>query len=205
MRAYEQWDDVYRKGTEKDFPWELGKPRPFLVDLIRKGKIKPTGKALDLCCGLGTNTMFLEESGFITSGIDISKAAISMARKRAFSRGFCADFIQGSALDLPYKDNEFDFILDIGCFHHMRPGDREIFLESLDRVLKPGGKYLVMAFSDRNGKAWNHFSTSGLSGIFSKSFRTLETSHVESVEGTGMRLWFRILLMQKPNKPVPIK
>jgi len=54
--SYKDWDRVYRKYPLEELPWELGKPRKTLVDLVEGGKIRP-GKALDICCGAGTNTV----------------------------------------------------------------------------------------------------------------------------------------------------
>jgi cyclopropane fatty-acyl-phospholipid synthase-like methyltransferase len=48
-------------------------------------------------------------------------------------------------------DNKFDFILDRGCFHHISADLRIDFIKNIDKALKPGGKYLLMAFSERNG------------------------------------------------------
>jgi len=49
---YEKWDRIYRKFSLEALPWELGRPREVLVDLVEKGLI-PKGKALDICCGAG--------------------------------------------------------------------------------------------------------------------------------------------------------
>ena len=50
--------EIYRKYSVKSWGWELGKPRPILVEFVEKGLIKK-GKTLDLCCGAGTNTIYL--------------------------------------------------------------------------------------------------------------------------------------------------
>jgi hypothetical protein len=55
---YEEWNRIYRKHSVEALPWELGRPRKVLVDLIEKGQIKK-GKTLDTCCGAGTNTLYL--------------------------------------------------------------------------------------------------------------------------------------------------
>jgi 2-polyprenyl-3-methyl-5-hydroxy-6-metoxy-1,4-benzoquinol methylase len=68
--SYEEWDEAYRHPLGQ-LPWELGRPRPHLVELVESGIIK-SGKALDVCCGAGTNTVYLATKGFIATGIDIS-------------------------------------------------------------------------------------------------------------------------------------
>ena len=61
--SYEDWDRVYRGYSLEDLPWDLGRPRKVLVELVEKGLIKK-GKALDICCGSGTNAMYLAKKGF---------------------------------------------------------------------------------------------------------------------------------------------
>jgi hypothetical protein len=56
---YESWEEIYKKHAPESLPWELGEPRPVLVELIQSRKVMPEGKALNLCCGLGTNTIYL--------------------------------------------------------------------------------------------------------------------------------------------------
>jgi 2-polyprenyl-3-methyl-5-hydroxy-6-metoxy-1,4-benzoquinol methylase len=79
---YNDWDQIYRKYSLESLGWELGKPRPILVGFVEKGLIKK-GKTLDLCCGAGTNTIYLAEKGFEVTGIDISQRAIEYATVKA--------------------------------------------------------------------------------------------------------------------------
>jgi ubiquinone/menaquinone biosynthesis C-methylase UbiE len=60
---YEEWDQIYRRYPPEALPWELGRPRKVLVDLVEKGLIKK-GKALDICCGAGTNGLYLTKKAF---------------------------------------------------------------------------------------------------------------------------------------------
>src|SRR3972149_11348435 len=77
-----EWDEIYHKYPLDELGWELGKPRPILVEFVEKGFVKK-GKALDLCCGAGTNTVYLAEKGFEVTGMDISPTAIEYAKKKA--------------------------------------------------------------------------------------------------------------------------
>jgi ubiquinone/menaquinone biosynthesis C-methylase UbiE len=56
-------------------------------------------------------------------------------------------------LNLPFDDAEFDFVFDMGCFHHVKVEDRRTFIGSVHRVLKNGGDYMLTCFSYRNGQA----------------------------------------------------
>ncbi|MGQ9566360.1 MAG: class I SAM-dependent methyltransferase [Candidatus Bathyarchaeales archaeon] len=177
-------------------PWELGKPRKVLVDLVEKGRLKPA-KVLDVCCGAGTNGVYLAEKGFDVVGIDISSKAVEYARKKAEQVGVKAKFMVQNFLELPFKDEEFDFVFDMGCFHHVKIKDRTIFIKGVHRVLKKCGSYLLVCFSYRNGSAWNHFTREQLVKLFSDYFKIETIKHVSSVEGDGFRRYFYAVFMRK--------
>lgn len=193
--GYEEWDEAYAHPLT-ELPWELGRPRPQLVKLVESGKVKP-GKALDICCGVGTNTVYLASKGFEVSGIDISRRAIAIAKKKAELAGVKIRFRVGNSVRLPYDDEEFDFVFDMGCFHHIHPEDRRSYIAGVHGVLKEGGKYNMTCFSWRNGPAWNHFAEEQLREIFSPFFNILEVEHFSSVEGDGVTRYFYSVLMEK--------
>jgi len=199
--AYQDWDRVYREYPLEELPWELGRPREVLVRIIESGKVKP-GNALDICCGAGTNTVYMAQKGFNVTGLDISSQAIKYARQKTRKAGVKIRFIVGNALDFPFEDEEFDFIFDMGCFHHILIKDREKFIEGLCRILKRDiGQYLLVCFSDRNGQAWNHFTKEQLVQFFSNRFKFQNVEHFGSVEGNGYKRFFYSVLMQRFNKP----
>jgi len=198
---YQDWDRVYREYPLEELPWELGRPREVLVSVIESGRVKP-GKALDICCGAGTNTVYMALKGFNVTGLDISSQAIRYARHKAREAGVKIRFVVGNALDFPFEDEEFDFVFDMGCFHHIIIEDREKFIQGLCRILKRDtGQYLLVCFSDRNGSAWNHFTKEQLAQYFSDRFKFQNVEHFGSVEGDGYKRFFYAALMQRFKKP----
>ena len=114
-------EQVYRKRRGKPLPWELGKPRPVLVDLFESQKVIPKGMALDICCGLGTNTIYLAQAGFQTTAIDISKSAVAQARSKVQKGGVAIRLCVSTVLDLFFENHEFDFVFVMGCAITSRP------------------------------------------------------------------------------------
>lgn len=149
---YKEWGQIYRRYSLETLPWQLGRPREVLVELVEKGLIKK-GKALDICCGAGTNALYLAKKGFQVTGIDISSRAIEYAKEKARKASAGIQFQVENFLNLPFEDEEFDFIFDMGCFHHVKVEDRSTFIRGVHRVLKKGGSYLMVCFSYRNGPA----------------------------------------------------
>ncbi len=194
---YTEWDEYYRKYPLEEVGWELGKPRPILVEYVEKGLITK-GKALDICCGAGTNTIYLAQSGFDVTGIDISLTAIEIAKTKAKKAKVNINFLKESFIDLPFKDAEFDFVFDMGCFHHVEVEERVKFIAGVHRVLKKGGVYILTCFSYRNGPGWNHFTRQQIVDLFSGLFELGEFRHYPSLEGDGYIRFFYTVLMKKP-------
>ena len=193
---YEKWKKVYKSYPLEALPWELGKPRQVLVELIDKGIIKK-GKALDLCCGAGTNTIYLAKKGFVVTAMGISSHAVEYARERAEKAEVKIKFLVENFLHLSFKDGEFDLVSDIGCFHHVKVKDRDVFIKGVHRVLKTGGTYFLVCFSYRNGPAWNHFTMEQINQIFLEYFEIKDIRHVSSIEGDGITRYFYSVLMEK--------
>ncbi len=194
--TYEEWDQIYRRYPLEALPWELGRPRKVLVKLVEKGVIKK-GKALDICCGAGTNALYLAKKGFKVTGIDISSKAIEYAKEKARKANARIQFQVQDFLKLPFENEMFDFVFDLGCFHHVKVGDRDTFIRGVHRVLKKGGSYLMICFSYRNGPAWNHFTEEQIMQLFSDRFRIQNLEHIASVEGDGYVRYFYSVLMEK--------
>ncbi|MCW4019754.1 MAG: class I SAM-dependent methyltransferase [Candidatus Bathyarchaeota archaeon] len=195
-RHEEGWDRIYHRYSPESLPWELGKPRGILVEVVESGQVMP-GKTLDLCCGAGTNPVYLARNGFDVTALDISDRAVEYAKEKAHSVGTDVNLLVGSFLKLPLKPQEFDFIFDFGCFHHVEVQYRTEFVGGVYKVLRPGGKYLLVCFSDRNGPAWNHFTEAQIVGLFQDHFQILWIKHASSLEADNVTRYFHEVLMTK--------
>jgi ubiquinone/menaquinone biosynthesis C-methylase UbiE len=198
--SYREWDDVYRDYPAGTLPWELGKPRKTLIDMVESGRIQ-LGNTPDICCGLGTNTAYMAQNGFDVTAIDISKQALKLAKQKARRAKAEVKFVLANFVTLPFKDAAYDFVFDMGCFHHVEVEDRPEFIHGIRRVLKPESKYLLICFSDRNGPAWNHFSKEQIAKYFSGKFKLTGLDHFGSVEGDGYTRFFYSALMQPRKEP----
>ena len=198
--SYKDWDLVYREYPASVLPWELGRPRKTLVDLIESGKVQH-GNALDLCCGLGTNTIYMAQKGFEVVATDISKHALRMAKEKAKQAKVEVEFVLASFVKLPFKNSMFDFVFDMGCFHHVETEDRTEFIHGLHRILRPKAQYQLTCFSDRNGPAWNHFTREQIANYFAEEFEFTSLEHFRSVEADNYPRFFYTVLMQSRRKP----
>ncbi len=193
------WDRIYHRYRSESLPWELGKPRKSLVELVESKRIKPC-KTLDLCCGAGTNPIYLAKQGFDVTAMDISDGAAKLSKGRAHKENAELGLLVGSFLALPFKDERFGFVFDMGCFHHVETRNRASFIREVSRVLKPRGTYFMTCFSYRNGPAWNHFTRRQIIELFGDHFRIEGIRHVSSLEGDDVTRYFYQALMEKPLK-----
>lgn len=190
------WDSIYRRRTLDELPWERGKPREVLVELVESGTIE-RGRALDTCCGAGTNGIYLAEKGFDVVGIDISSKAIEISRRRAEEANVKMDLRVQDFLELPFDDGEFDFVLDSGCFHHVIIEKRNDYIQGVHRVLRNGGKYFLLCFSHKNGPGWNQFTQEQIHELFSGFFEILFIKDIKFQEGDLVYRFFLNSLMVK--------
>jgi cyclopropane fatty-acyl-phospholipid synthase-like methyltransferase len=133
-------------------PWDIGRPQPAIVRLAESGQI--TGRVLDVGCGTGENILYLAERGLTATGIDGAPTAIRKAKAKAKRRGLQVRFEVADALDLQVPEPPYDTIIDSGLFHVFSDEERGRFRDSLGRVIRPGGTYYLMCFSDEQPGDW---------------------------------------------------
>ena len=129
-------------------PWDTGISPPELFDFIEH---HPPGRALDLGCGTGTNVITLVQHGWQVTGVDFAPRAVKKARKRVKEAGEQAELLVNDVLDISDLTGPYDLILDIGCFHGISQDEVIRYSENLERLLAPGGYFLLYAFIKEPG------------------------------------------------------
>jgi SAM-dependent methyltransferase len=142
------FDDSYR-GTP---PWDIGRPQSEIVIIEEGGKVR--GRVLDVGCGTGENALYLASRGYQVVGVDFSPRAIEKARRKAADRDLEVEFRVHDALSLETLDGTFDTVVDSGLFHTLSDEERVRFVSGLGKVLRPGGHYHMLSFSDREPGGW---------------------------------------------------
>jgi SAM-dependent methyltransferase len=138
------FEATFRHG---DPPWDIGAPQPAVVRLAEHGVI--TGDVVDVGCGTGDNALYLAGRGLRVTGVDAAPTAIARARAKAGRANGGPTFIVADALALDDLGSTFDTALDCGLFHTFSDPDRIPFERSLHAVLRPGGRYILLGFSER--------------------------------------------------------
>lgn len=111
----------------------------------------PNGKLLEVGCSMGNDTIQLARRGFQVTGVDLTERAIELIKQRFALYNIQGEFREADAEALPFADQTFDVAYSFGVLHHT-PNTAQSIAE-LHRVLKPGGKAVVMLYN-RNSLNW---------------------------------------------------
>jgi cyclopropane fatty-acyl-phospholipid synthase-like methyltransferase len=124
-------------------PWDTGISPPELLEFIQTHQ---PGRAIDIGCGTGTNLITLANSGWKVTGVDFAPRAIRIARRKLRHARVQANLLIQDVTKLRGITGLFDFALDLGCFHGLSQAGKPKYLEGLDRILAPGGFWLMYGF-----------------------------------------------------------
>ncbi|WP_405136394.1 class I SAM-dependent methyltransferase [Nocardia sp. NBC_01388] len=170
-------DDLYTTRP----PWDIDRPQTAFTALAQAGEFH--GRVLDIGCGTGEHALLAAGLGHDTVGIDQSAQAIERAQRKARDRGLDATFLRHDALEPAGLTQTFDTVLDCGLFHIFSPDARSTYVESLAAVLRPGGRYFMLGFSDRQPGIWgpHRLSRNDIESAFTDGWRidSLRESFIE--------------------------
>jgi 2-polyprenyl-3-methyl-5-hydroxy-6-metoxy-1,4-benzoquinol methylase len=102
-------------------------------------------RVLEIGCGLGTDGAQFAAAGAEYVGVDLTDAAISIARRNFAVRGLAGGFFAADAEKLRFGSATFDHVYSFGVIHHT-PNPAAVIDEIL-RVLKPRGTVTVMLYN----------------------------------------------------------
>lgn len=126
---------------------------PVLQNIIQTISPPAGSKGLDAGCGIGLITLMLAdavgENGFVT-GIDNVPEFIQYGVREAAKAGLShrVTFHEGEILaKLPFGDNTLDWVWSMDCLGFL--GETASVLEELKRVVKPGGRLFILAWTSQ--------------------------------------------------------
>lgn len=145
-------------------------------------EVPPGSEVLEIAPGPGYFAIELAKLGnYQITGVDISKTFVEIAQTNAAKAGVAVDFRLGNASGMPFQDESFDFILCRAAFKNFTEPVRA--LEEMYRVLKPGGKALII---DLRRDASKESVT-----------EAVDSMHLGSVNGIITKLTFRFMLLKR--------
>lgn len=100
-------------------------------------------KILDLGCGTGalTQRVLMKYPDAVVVCLDPATSMLDIVNKKF--NNFSVETVKGSAHDMEFADNTFDYIMTNWALHHLTNEDKILCAKELYRVLKPGGKLIL--------------------------------------------------------------
>ncbi len=166
------WDQRYR-----EHGWS-SVPDPHLSALV--ARLTP-GRALDLGCGTGRNSLFLARLGWAVTGVDASAVGLEMASEQMVAEDLTWETQQA---DLTNYSPSTTYDLVVVANIHLLPDERADFFLRTAGAVSPGGHLFVVG---------HHLDALGHHGppdparlftldTFANGFAGLETLRLERVE-----------------------
>jgi len=133
------WDGDRRFGYG-GYKYLAGRWKPVAQALIKNYNLSNESSVLDIGCGKGylLYEMKLLLPNLRICGFDISNHGISTAKEEVKEQLF----IHRAQDPFPFKKNEFDLAISLGCLHNLRIFELEIALKEMERVASNG--YLML-------------------------------------------------------------
>lgn len=157
----EKWEEKNKKmytGKNEDntWPWFSKTLDPDVINFINAHNID-SAKILDLGTCSGAQAIALANMNFEVVGTDISHTALNKAIALAEEQSIKIkpNFLIDDILETKLAGNQFDLILDRGCFHSICCISTKKYIANLKKILKPGGKIILKTMSLKE----NRFST----------------------------------------------
>jgi len=146
----EEMEKGYKK---KDF---IQAKYDFIDEMMKFGGIDARedaeAKVLDVGCGFGGTSRYLAKQlgpKASVTGITLSPRQVERGTELAKEQGVPnAKFQVTNALDMSFADNTFDIVWACESGEHMP--DKELYINEMMRVLKPGGKFVMATWCQRD-------------------------------------------------------
>lgn len=127
----------------------------FYAWILKTLDVRPETRFLDISCGVGSLVRLATEARAQAYGVDFSETAIRVACKEATQ----GHFVVANGEELPYPDNCFDYVTNIGSLEHYLYPEKGV--REIARVLKPEGHCCILVPNTFSllGNIWVAFRT----------------------------------------------
>lgn len=142
VNSPDKWQADYERRTDG---WDLGGPTPALKRLASDGRLSP-GRLIVLGAGRGHDARGFARQGFAVTAVDFAPHAVR--EMQALSDPAApVEVLAQDLFRLPAALNySFDYVLEYTCFCAIDPKRRSEYADVVQRLLKPGGTYIDLAF-----------------------------------------------------------
>ncbi|MCC5794277.1 MAG: class I SAM-dependent methyltransferase [Chromatiales bacterium] len=124
----------------RELPWAHESPTLFLAEICAR---RAPGRALDLGCGAGTDSLFLASRGWSVTALDFMPQALAYTRERARDAGLGLHTIEADITTWA-PEGQWDLVLDHGLLHNLDPAVHQAWRERVLAALAPDGDFVLL-------------------------------------------------------------
>ena len=137
-------EDIWNTVAEQ---WNRFRGKPFPNIVYNLSRTWKKGKILDIGCGNGRNLIPFAEKDFICEGLDFSIEMVKNAKSKFKKLSLKSKFHVSNMTKLPFKDDNFDYLICVASFHHLNKFEQKKALKEFKRILKPKGKMYITSWN----------------------------------------------------------
>jgi len=150
MAEFDQFGSDYRERLERSVgrlgsvDSALNSKLQVLKRLVRHMGGLNQAPILDFGCGAGLLTGLLNEFSSAAFGVDVSLVSLKHGDRSA------SRFVQFDGMRLPFRDDAIGMVVASCVFHHILPAERIAIVGEVLRVLRPGGRLVIIEHNPYN-------------------------------------------------------
>ncbi|HEU5134957.1 MAG TPA: methyltransferase domain-containing protein [Steroidobacteraceae bacterium] len=194
---------MYEKFARNKWPWFSDKLDPDIDEYLRASGSSGLD-ILDIGTCSGSQGIELARRGHRVVGIDVSETALGRARLAAAGEtGLAISFVNDDIAESRLNDNQFDVVLDRGCYCSICSFNHEEYVASIRRVLRPRGVLLLKTMSSEDQRFITYDKVGGREvqmpfHFTEKQLQTLFSPHfvIEQMRGS----YFYSSVLDEPAK-----
>lgn len=178
--AHRHWQNIYQTKDERSVSWFQQKPS-ISLDLIRDSRLAPGASVIDVGGGTSSLADALLEAGYSVTVLDISEAALSVAKSRLADRASEVTWIATDVRTWEPAAATYDLWHDRAAFHFLTaPEDRAAYIARLKQALRRGGSAIIGTFAldgpeKCSGLPVSRYSGESLAQTLGPDFEKIET------------------------------
>lgn len=132
------------------FALTRGKERAYRRAILDTARISFGSHVLDIGCGTGTQALSMADCvqpGGSVTGLDVNPNMVAAARRKTRRAAGSITIVEGDCTAMPFADKRFDVVMVTTVLHMLSEADQPICLAESKRVLKPGGRLLLIDYA----------------------------------------------------------
>jgi len=194
------WETVYTNKVADAMSWYQDQPE-LSLEFIARAANDTAATIIDVGSGATTLIGALLDGGYqAITALDISETALNVARSQLGERAVQVRWVAADVRHVPPPPYRYDIWHDRAVLHFLTdPADRVAYVQTLRRVVKPGGQVIIAAFAPEGPQQCSNldvvrYSPESLAELLGEGFTLLETlseTHTTPAQRQQQFTWCR--------------